>query len=160
MNGWPQAELRVADRSFFQALLDRDVGTLETLLADQFLIVEVGGGSVHDRAAFLGAIGSGAVSFDDIETFPAETVIRMAGDGAGIVVGRTAMSFSDAEGHITAVSSRYTHVFQSDGRSWRLVSAQGTRISNGQVRLRSQGSVRRAARARRAGGATGGHAGG
>ena len=133
MNTWPQAELRTADRSFFQALLDRDVAALETLLADQFLIVEVAGGSVHDRAAFLGAIASGAVSFDDIETFPAETVIRLAGEGAGIVVGRTAMSFSDAAGHVTAVSSRYTHVFQSDGRNWRLVSAQGTRIPSSPV---------------------------
>ena len=131
MNPWPQAELRTADRSFFQALLDRDIQGLEELLADQFLIVEVAGGSVHDREAFLAAIDSGAVSFDDIETFPAETVIRLAGDGAGIVVGRTAMSFSDAEGHVTAVSSRYTHVFQSNGRGWKLVSAQGTRIPAG-----------------------------
>jgi len=133
MNPWPQAELRTTDRSFFQALLDRDVGLLETLLGDQFLIVDVAGGSVYDRDAFLEAIGSGAVSFDDIETFPAETIIRLAGDGAGIVVGRTAMSFSDAEGHVTAVSSRYTHVFETNGRGWRLVSAQGTRIPSGET---------------------------
>jgi ketosteroid isomerase-like protein len=133
MNGWPQADLRVADRSFFQALLDRDVVGLEELLADQFLIVEVAGGSVYDRETFLAAIASRAVSFDDIETFPAETVIRLAGNGAGIVIGRTAMSFSDAEGHATAVSSRYTHVFQANGRGWQLVSAQGTRISSGPV---------------------------
>jgi ketosteroid isomerase-like protein len=131
MNPWPQAELRAADRSFFQALLDRDVRILEELLAEHFLIVEVAGGSVYDREAFLGAISNGAVSFDDIETFPAETVIRLAGDGAGIVVGRTAMAFSDAEGHVTAVSSRYTHVFQANGRGWQLVSAQGTRIPAG-----------------------------
>ena len=133
MNRWPHAELRTADRSFFQALLDGDVEELDQLLADQFLVVEVAGGSVHDRAAFLEAVGSGAVSFDDIETFPAETVIRLSGDDAGIVVGRTAMSFSDSEGHVTAVSSRYTHVFESNGSGWRLVSAQGTRIPSGQV---------------------------
>lgn len=133
MNAWPQAKLRSADRSFFQALLDRDVAALETLLSEQFLIVEVAGGSVHDRDAFIGAIESGAVSFDDIETFPAETVIRLASDGAGIVVGRTAMSFSNAEGHVTAVSSRYTHVFQANGRGWQLVSAQGTRIASSPV---------------------------
>ena len=69
MNTWPQAALRIADRSFFQALLDRDVATFN-LLADQFLIVEVAGGSLHDRAAFLGAIASGVVSFDDIEPSP------------------------------------------------------------------------------------------
>jgi hypothetical protein len=88
---------------------------------------------VHDRAAFLDAIRSGAVRFDEIEMFPSETVIRLAGDGAGVVVGRTAMSFSDAEGRLVAVSSRYTHVFVSAGGNWRLVSAQGTRIPSNQV---------------------------
>jgi ketosteroid isomerase-like protein len=132
-NGWPETQLRGADRSFFQALLDGDVRSLEALLADEFLIVEVAGGSVHDRAAFLDAIRSGAVRFDEIEMFPSETVIRLAGDGAGVVVGRTAMSFSDAEGRLVAVSSRYTHVFVSAGGNWRLVSAQGTRIPSNQV---------------------------
>jgi hypothetical protein len=53
--------------------------------------------------------------------------------GAGIVVGRTAMSFSDMDGHVTAAGSRYTHVFQSDDRNWRLVSAQGTQIPSSPV---------------------------
>src|SRR4029078_10896633 len=82
MNPWPQAELRAADRSFFQALLDRDVRMLEELLARHFLSVEVAGGSVSDRETSLAAISTGEVSFDDIEPFPAETVIRLAGDGA------------------------------------------------------------------------------
>lgn len=120
--------LRDADESFFQALLDRDVEALEALLADQFLIVDVASGSVHDRAAFLGAIRSGAVTFNGIETLPGETVVRLAGAGAGIVVGRTAMSFSDAEGRLIEVSSRYTHIFHANGSGWRLLSAQGTQI--------------------------------
>ena len=88
---------------------------------------------MHDRAAFLEAISTGAATFEEIETFPGETVFRRVGDGAGIVVGRTAMSFSDAEGRINAVSSRYTHVFESNDSSWRLVSAQGIRIPSNHV---------------------------
>jgi ketosteroid isomerase-like protein len=69
------------------------------------------------------------VTFKRIETFPEETTIRLAGPGAGIVVGRTAMSLIDAEGALTEVASRYTHVFRADGGRWQLVSAQGTPIT-------------------------------
>jgi ketosteroid isomerase-like protein len=119
--------LRDADESFFQALLDRDVEALERLLAEQFLIVDVASGSIHDRAGFLEAIRSGAVAFNGIETLSGETVVRLAGVGAGIVVGRTAMSF-EMNGQVAELSSRYTHVFHADGSGWRLLSAQGTQI--------------------------------
>jgi ketosteroid isomerase-like protein len=122
--------VRRADLGFFEALLDRDIRALEVLLADEFMIVDVGSGSVHPRAAFLEAISGRMVTFQEITTFPDEAVIRLAGRGTGIVIGRTAMSFSDAEGALIEVASRYTHVFQTDGRKWQLVSAQGTPISS------------------------------
>lgn len=122
--------MRRADLGFFEALLDRDIRALEVLLADEFMIVDVGSGSVHPRAAFLEAISGRMVTFQEITTFPDEAVIRLAGRGTGIVIGRTAMSFSDAEGALIEVASRYTHVFQTDGRKWQLVSAQGTPISS------------------------------
>jgi ketosteroid isomerase-like protein len=122
------AAMERADAAFFKAVLERDTQALEALLADEFLIVDVASGSVHPRAAFLEAIGSRMVSFQQIETFPDEAVVRLAGPGTGIVIGRTAMSFSDAEGALTEVASRYTHVFQADDRDWRLLSAQGTPI--------------------------------
>jgi ketosteroid isomerase-like protein len=117
-----------ADSAFFEALVDRDIPALETLLATEFLIVDVASGTVQSRAAFLDAISRWAVTFLQIKTFPEETTIRLAGPGAGIVVGRTAMSLSDAGGAVTEIASRYTHVFEGDRRSWRLVSAQGTLI--------------------------------
>jgi hypothetical protein len=69
------------------------------------------------------------MTFQGIETFPDETVMRLIGPGTGIVVGRTTISFSDAEGALIEVASR-CHVFQADGPNWRLVSAQGTPIPN------------------------------
>ena len=125
--------LRRADLGFFDALLDRDISALETLLADEFMIVDVASGSVHVRAMFLEAISGRVVTFQEIKTFPDETVIRLAGPGTGIVIGRTAMSFSDADGAATEVATRYTHVFQADvfqagASSWHLLSAQGTPI--------------------------------
>jgi 2-methylisocitrate lyase-like PEP mutase family enzyme len=123
-------ELKRADTGFFEALVDGDIPALEALLAEDFLIVDVASGSVHPRAAFLDAIDGRMVTFREIKTFPDDTVIRLAGPGTGIVIGRTAMSLSDAEGALTEVASRYTHVFQTDGRGWQLVSAQGTPISS------------------------------
>src|SRR5436305_408524 len=45
-------EIREADAPFFRALLNRDVAALEDLLAEDFVIVEVGTGAVHPRADF------------------------------------------------------------------------------------------------------------
>ncbi len=124
----PEA-LQRADAAFFEALLDRDLPALETLLAEEFLIVDVASGSVHPRAAFLEAIRAGAVVFEEIETFPDEAVTRLAGPGTGIIIGRTAMSIRGVDGALTEVASRYTHVFEADGPNWRLLSAQGTPIA-------------------------------
>jgi ketosteroid isomerase-like protein len=125
------AAVRRTDLDFFAALIDRDVRGLEALLAEEFLIVDVLRGSVHPRAAFVEAISAGLVTFEEIETFPDERTIRFAGPGTGIVVGRTAMSLTGPEGARATVASRYTHVFQADGRNWQLISAQGTPISGG-----------------------------
>jgi ketosteroid isomerase-like protein len=119
-----------ADLGLFAALLDSDIAALERLLADQFLIVDVISGSVHTRAGFLAAICGGTVSFLEIRTSPDEAEIRILDSGVGIVIGRSAMTLSDTEGAVTQVASRYTHVFQLDGETWRLVSAQGTQITS------------------------------
>ena len=121
--------LQRADTDFFRALLAADIPALESLLAEEFLIVDVASGSVHGRGAFLLALAGGAVIFQEIKTFPEESVSRLSGPGTGIVVGRTAISFCGGAGAATGLASRYTHVFRADGWNWRLVSAQGTPIS-------------------------------
>jgi ketosteroid isomerase-like protein len=130
MSAWAgiEEELQQTDLDFFAALLDDDMPTLEALLADDFLIVDVMSGTVHPRAAFLEAISTRAVAFREIETFPYERTIRLVGADTGIVVGRTAMSFTGPDGTRLTVASRYTHVFRARGQTWQLVSAQGTPI--------------------------------
>ena len=121
--------LERADSGFFEALLAGDIPALESQLAEDFLIVDVASGSVHHRGAFLLAIAGGAVIFQEIKTFPEESVTRLTGPGTGIVIGRTAISYCGGAGSATELASRYTHVFQTDGGNWRLVSAQGTPIT-------------------------------
>lgn len=122
------AKLKAADDAFFDSLLEGDVETLEQVLADEFLIVDVAAGAVHTRADFLGAISAGMVSFESIERFHDEAIVRDLGENAGVVVGRTKMSFLASDGTRIEASSRYTHVFRLSSDRWQLFSAQGTPI--------------------------------
>jgi ketosteroid isomerase-like protein len=131
------AELKAADNAFFDALVDGDLDTLEQVLADAFLIVDVAAGAVHTRADFLGAISEGMVSFESIERFHDEAIVRDLGENAGVVVGRTKMSFFAPDGTGIEASSRYTHVFTGNSDRWQLFSAQGTPIAGGGASSRS-----------------------
>jgi ketosteroid isomerase-like protein len=120
-------EILDADARFFRALLDQDSEGLSTLLAPDFLIVDVGAGGLTDRADFLAATESGLVSFESIETSPEDAVVREYPDVA-IVIGTTAMRFRLGDGSSFSGRSRYTHVFTHADGDWRLASAQGTAL--------------------------------
>jgi hypothetical protein len=122
--------VRRADLGFFDALLDSDIPALEALLADAFMIVDVASGSVHPRAAFLEAISGRIVTFQEITTFPDEMVIHLVGSGTGVVIGRTAMSFSDAKARSQrspAATPTYSKRTAANGSSFR---PRGTPIPN------------------------------
>ena len=113
------------DDEFFDALTAGDVGRLEAVLDERFLIVDVMSGAVADRMALTGALGERILEFERIELI--ERAARDYGDTA-ILVGRTQMAGSFAGAAFTA-ASRYTHVFvRGADTRWRLASAQGTQI--------------------------------
>ena len=112
------------DDDFFAALLADDTDALDELLAQDFLIVDVVRGGITSRATFIAAIREALAEFSEINV--AERSIRSYGDAA-VIIGRTRMRGKIADESFV-VESRYTHVVVSDGESWRLVSAQGTRI--------------------------------
>lgn len=115
-----------ADDQCFDALTAGDARSLEALLDERFLIVDVMSGAVADRAALVAALGERVLSFERVDVV--ERAVRRYGDTA-ILVGRTRMAGSFA-GTAFSAASRYTHVFVrgTDAR-WRLASAQGTRIT-------------------------------
>ena len=111
--------------AFFAALLHGDVESLQRLLADDFVIVDLMRGAEAGRSAFLDPIAAGQLRFTSLSVV--ERHVRRYGEVA-IVVGRTAMRGAFA-GQSFAAASRYTHVFARDGAgAWQLVSAQGTPI--------------------------------
>ncbi|MEU6586675.1 nuclear transport factor 2 family protein [Nocardia sp. NPDC046763] len=118
----------LADRRFFDALLASDRSELEEILDPEFLIVDVNAGGVTSREEFLEFIGSGAVRFSRIDTFPDEAIVRQFGITTA-VVGRTSMAFTLPDGGVATIESRYTHLFATGVQGLLLVSAQGTAIS-------------------------------
>ncbi|WP_216895291.1 YybH family protein [Nocardia alni] len=116
-----------ADLRFFEALLTADHTTLDTMLAPDFLIVDVAAGNVTARTEFLNFVSAHAVQFTRITPFPDETVVRRFGTTT-IVIGRTTMEFNSPDNPRTTTASRYTHVYTSTSDTLLLASAQGTPI--------------------------------
>ena len=118
----PQA----AEQQFFDSLIGSDVGALERILSDDFLLIDVMTGSEVKKPDLLTILRSGQLKFDAIE--PIESQVRHYGITA-VITGRTQMSGRFGEMPFTA-GSRYTHVFVREQSQWRLVIAQGTQIKS------------------------------
>jgi ketosteroid isomerase-like protein len=114
-----------ADRQFFTSLLEADANTLDRLLSDDFLLVDVMQGGVIQKVAFLELIGAKQLVFKSIT--PSDPIVRLFGATA-IIIGRTRMKGLIGETPFT-VESRYTHVFVRQSSQWRMVTAQGTPIA-------------------------------
>jgi hypothetical protein len=115
-----------AERAFFTALVEGRADTLDQILSDDFLLIDVMQGAEIPKAALLAVIESGQLRFDSIE--PVDSRVRFYQTTA-VVTGRTEMQGRFA-GMPFGASSRYTHVYVEQGSVWRLVSAQGTPISD------------------------------
>jgi ribosomal protein S18 acetylase RimI-like enzyme/ketosteroid isomerase-like protein len=119
-------EVLACDESFFTALLAADIELLGTILADDFLIIDVLGGQVARRDELLGAIDSGQLRFAEVTRCAEERSVRLR-DSAAVVAGRTRMVVC-YQGDEVTVQSRYTHVYARENGRWRLMSAQGTPV--------------------------------
>lgn len=114
------------DHQFFSALIQDDMAALDQILADDFVLIEVMGGSEVSKSGLLEVLRSGQLKFQTIE--PADNRVRLY-QTAAIVTGRTEMSGRFGETPFST-SSRYTHVYFRQPDRWRMVSAQGTPISS------------------------------
>jgi ketosteroid isomerase-like protein len=114
-----------AEDDFIDALVEGDVGSLQRLLADDFVLVDVRRGGEIGRSALLDAMAARQLRIAGLDVV--ERRVRRYGEVA-VVVGRTAMR-GDVGGEPFVAASRYTHVLaRGAAGEWRLVSAQGTQI--------------------------------
>ena len=115
------------ERRFFASLIRADVQALDSILGEDFLLIDVMTGSEITKSTLLAVLGSGQLKFETINPF--EQRIRTYRETA-VVTGRTQMSGRFQENPFTA-SSRYTYVYVKAQHQWQLVSAQGTQITGG-----------------------------
>ncbi|HEY2674413.1 MAG TPA: nuclear transport factor 2 family protein [Rugosimonospora sp.] len=119
-----------AESRFFDALVGADGGALGGLLHNDFILVDVMGGSVIPKTDLVGLVGSRRLEFEAIGADGEEPVVRFFGATA-VVTGRTRMA-GRFDGAAFTARSRYSHVFVTDpvryGEEWTLVNAQGTRV--------------------------------
>ena len=115
----------VTERAFFSALLSGNIDSLDSLLADDFVMVDLMTGSEFSKPMLLAAVGSSQVKFEAIDSV--ESKVRIYSCDTAVIVGRTEMRFRAGESSFS-FSSRYTHVFVLQDGSWLLASAQGTQI--------------------------------
>jgi hypothetical protein len=114
-----------AEQQFFTALIEADVASLDRVLADDFLLIDVLTGSEVSKSALLDVVNGGQLKFQRIDCV--EHRVRMYTTSA-VITGRSEMSGRFAD-QTFQTQSRYTHVFVAFGDHWRLVSAQGTQIA-------------------------------
>ena len=114
-----------ADREFFTALSRGIIEDLDRVIADDFILIEVMGGSEITKSSLLAAIQSGQLKFGPIE--PTDVRVRVY-QRAAVITGRTEMRGQFGETPFTT-RSRYTHVYVEEQGRWRLVAAQGTQIT-------------------------------
>ena len=120
-----ESAVQKTEERFFAALTRRDRGTLERLVADDCILVDVLTGSEVPRAVFIDLIGSGRLIFDSIE--PLDARVRLHGVTA-LVNGETRM-IGRFDTRAFTVHSRYTHVYAYLKDGFRLINAQGTPVA-------------------------------
>jgi ketosteroid isomerase-like protein len=120
-----ESAVQKTEERFFAALTRRDRGTLERLVADDCILIDVLTGSEVPRPVFLDLVGSERLIFDVIE--PLDARVRLYGATA-VVTGETRMT-GRFETKTFDVHSRYTHVYVHMKDGFRLVNGQGTPVA-------------------------------
>jgi ketosteroid isomerase-like protein len=117
----PEEDLNQLEDKRYTALIERDWGTVDALLADEFFYNQGGGGSVT-KAGFLGYMKAGDAKVR--KAVRENTDIRLYGDTA-VVTGIAHVDVT-LKGEDKVLHSRYLHVWVKKGDSWKLVARQAT----------------------------------
>lgn len=118
------ADLESVEKQFAEALANSDVGLLDRVTSDDWIIIGPEG-RIITKAAFLDVIRSGALTHSTMESDEACT--RIYGDSA-IVTARV-VTAGAYRGQAFTTTERATDIFVRDHGSWKCVLTQLTTIS-------------------------------
>jgi hypothetical protein len=122
--GTAEQQLRQAERDRFAAMVKRDLGVIDKLLAPE-LVYTHGDGRVIDKATFIAELKSGDFQYVSIE--PTDVGVRVFGDTA-IVTGGAGMQVIN-KGVAAQIRIRYTNTQLHRKGSWQMVAWQATRLA-------------------------------
>ena len=120
-----EEELRLAEQSRVQALVNSDVPRLEKLLGDDLTYTH-STGIKESKAEFLHRIQSGDLKYESMQ-HENEVSVRLYGD-TGVLTGTSGVKVR-ARGQTLNLHIRFTEVWVKRGGSWQLAAWQATRIA-------------------------------
>jgi ketosteroid isomerase-like protein len=111
------------DRKRMGAMAEKDVATLNTVLADD-LVYTHSSARLDTKQSLIGAMVSGATVYSAIE--PSDVVAQDCGD-AVVLTGVARISVTSG-GKLNKFGVRFTDVYARRGGQWQMVTWQSTRL--------------------------------
>jgi ketosteroid isomerase-like protein len=112
------------DRQRMTAMAEKDVATLNRLLADD-LIYTHSSARMDTKKSLIGAMESGSTVYTGVE--PSDVVAQDLGD-AVVLTGVAAISVISG-GNPNSFRVRFTDVYANKGGQWQMVTWQSTRLA-------------------------------
>jgi hypothetical protein len=119
----PESELLNINKSLYQAFLQENAATLETLLGNEYVLVN-NDGNLVDRETLIGAFRDGYVTIESAETM--NDVTKMYGDVA--LVKGLWKSKGSVQGAGFDHTNYYTTIYNKRNGTWKAVSMQFTLV--------------------------------
>lgn len=117
------AEIVTLEARRYQAMLDRDLETLEPLLSDDLILIH-SNTDRDDKTRFLNTIRDGDLVYNDIRR--EDTEIKVAGETA-VVYGHNVMDIV-LGGKDVILDNIMLAVWTREGGRWKLLSVQSTPV--------------------------------
>jgi ketosteroid isomerase-like protein len=111
------------DRKRMDAMCQRDMATLKTLLADD-LVYTHSSAKVDTKQSLLGAMEAGTTVYTSIE--PSDVQAQAFGDA--VVLTGVARIDVTSSGRPLSFGVRFTDVYANRGGEWQMVAWQSTRL--------------------------------
>ena len=112
------------DRKRMQAMADKDIDTLNTLLADD-LIYTHSSARLDTKQSLIGNMQSGSTVYNAVE--PSD--VKAQDLGSAVVLTGVARIRVTSGGQPNAFAVRFTDVYASKGGKWQMVTWQSTRLA-------------------------------